>query len=68
MDSEKAKRLAAFCVLMQHGIGVMGKSPEYILQKYELAMTLPLDLLHQMFYDQGRALNEYFERWKHYFE
>jgi len=53
---------------MQHGIGVMGKSPEYILQKYELAMTLPLDLLHQMFYDQGRALNEYFERWKHYFE
>jgi hypothetical protein len=58
---EKVKRLVAFCILMQHGEGIMTKTPDYLLQKHHLAMTLPVDLLHQLFFDQGRMLEQYYK-------
>ena len=35
---DNIKRLAAFGVLMENGQGIVGKSPSYILEKFELCM------------------------------
>ena len=55
----KVKRLAAFCISMQHGEGIMSKSPDYLLEKHAIAMSLPADFLHQMFDDHGAKLRAY---------
>lgn len=32
---EEIRRLVAFCILMQNDIGILGKSPSYIAEKYQ---------------------------------
>lgn len=58
------KRLVAFAILMENGEGVLTKSPKYIREKYKLAMTLPLDLLIQLF-DQPNSAKyfKYLKKW-----
>lgn len=33
-ESEKLKNIVAFCVLMENNEGILGKSPDYILEKF----------------------------------
>ena len=61
-EEDKVKRLVAFSILMQHDEGIMSKSPDYIREKFAVAMSLPVDLLYQMFYDQGAKLQEYYKK------
>ena len=41
MSVEKLKRLVAFAVIMETGDGIRYKSPDYVAEKYDLAMKLP---------------------------
>ena len=41
MKLEKIKRLVVFAILMQHGDGIMSKSPEYIEEKYDTVISVP---------------------------
>ena len=35
METTRLLNLIAFCVLMQNGEGILSKSPDYVLEKYE---------------------------------
>lgn len=59
------ERLVAFTILMESDEGVLTKRPGYILEKYKLAMTLPVDLLTQMMDQTNKAkYHRYLKEWK----
>jgi len=61
---DKMKRLVAFAILMENGEGVLTKVPGYVLEKYELAMTLPEELLPQMLDQVNKAkYQKYLRKW-----
>lgn len=63
--SEKLKRLVAFAVLMEKHEGILMKAPYYVLEKFELAMGQPVDLLTQLMDNENKAkYEEYLKRWK----
>lgn len=35
METDRLLNLIAFCVLMQNKDGILGKSPDYVLEKYD---------------------------------
>jgi len=62
MARDELKRLVIFCILMESGRGILGKSPDYIKEKFD-ASTLaphPESLLDG---DNMEKLEEYFRRW-----
>jgi hypothetical protein len=54
-------RLAAFAVMMQHGDGLMAKSPDYMVEKFLLCMELPEQYLEGIMDNENRFL---FREWK----
>lgn len=57
------KQLIAFAILMENNDGILGKSPDYILEKYEGCQSLakPEGLLDL----QNKAkFQKYMERWR----
>lgn len=58
------KRLVAFCVLMETGDGILTKSPDYVLEKWELARDINADLLEQLMDPINQAkFKKYLDTW-----
>lgn len=65
MNKDEFKNLIAFCILMQNGEGIITKSPDYVLEKYERYLeTSEKEAwkwgLHPV---SQRLLNEYIGKW-----
>ena len=63
------KNLVAFCILMQNGEGIVSKSPEYILEKFNKY----LDSNNPTWYwgldaDNKNILSNYIARWRRSFK
>lgn len=54
--------LVSFCVLMQHGQGIMGKAPDYILEKAEL-IKAPIYLFDALDEDNRAKVIEWSKTW-----
>jgi len=54
--------LVAFSILMENNDGILGKSPDYIQEKYEMCMKLghPESLLDS---SNMQVFDKYMERW-----
>lgn len=64
MKIDDVKRIAVFAILMQNGEGVLYKSPEYMVEKFEKAMDMDIVLIAQLLDRQNRAiLDQWLERW-----
>jgi len=63
MTRDELKRLVIFCILMESGRGILGKSPAYIKEKFDASTLVPhpeslLDGVNM------KKLEEYFRRWQ----
>lgn len=64
MKIDDVKRAAVFAILMQNGEGVLYKSPEYMVEKFEKAMTLDIEFIAQLLDSQNSAILEsWLKRW-----
>ena len=59
--------LVSFCTLMQHGQGIMGKDPDYILEKAAL-MKAPIYLFSALDEDNSTKVIEWGKRFRIDFE
>ena len=59
----RIERLVVFAILMENGPGIKSKSPSYIWEKYQLAMTVPHpeELLD---WNNKPKLKEWLEAWR----
>ena len=57
------KQLVCFCIRMEQDDGIIGKSPGYVLEKYEQAMGMenPENILDS---ENTAKFNEYKKKWK----
>lgn len=53
-------RLVSFCILMEANGGILGKSPDYVLEKYETRDPASLDLQNE------DKLQRYLALWRGY--
>ena len=62
MTRNELERLVIFCILMESGRGILGKSPSYIKEKFEATSSVPYpeSLLDG---DNRKKLEEYFRKW-----
>ena len=69
LDSVKALRLVKFALLMGAKSNILTKSPDYILEKFDLSMGMPEEFLHQNLDSEKQALlKEYKDAWKGHFK
>ena len=57
------KQLVAFAILMENNDGILGKSPDYIIEKYELSKMSPNPRV--LLDSQNKAkFKEYMKTWR----
>ncbi|MBA7491274.1 hypothetical protein ES702_01819 [subsurface metagenome] len=56
------KRLIVFCILMENGEGIMGKSPEYVESKFHSIRTRPYPD-HMLDQDNAMKYERYLKNW-----
>jgi len=60
MKNDDVKRAVAFAILE----GILSKSPEYIIEKFERAMTVDITFVAQFLDGSNRAVfNQWLKRW-----
>lgn len=66
MENKYLKNIVAFCILMENNDGILGKSPDYIMEKFE-RYCLSVDTnTHKWGLDfiNTRKLETWIERWE----
>ena len=65
MDKEHFPDLIAFCVLMENNDGILGKSPEYVMEKFIRYVEYSKGKEHKwgLDVDNRQKLKTYFDRW-----
>lgn len=65
MPKVDVKLLVAFAILMENGEGIVGKAPDYILEKYETAILSSEDYFLQGTLDamNKAKYNRWLARW-----
>ena len=63
MNKDELIRLVVFCILMQNGEGIIGKSPGYIVEKFKSSMNtlFPENLLDE---PNKKKLIEWLATWE----
>jgi hypothetical protein len=67
MDKHKLTNIVAFIALMQNGNGLMDKSPDYIMEKFERYCspnTDPHEFMWGLDKDRQEAILKYLAQWK----
>jgi len=59
----KLKGLIAFAILMESNVGIIGKSPVYVREKFELTQTLE-DPSQALDRDNKAKYEDYLKGWK----
>ena len=60
------EQLVTFCILMENGIGIVGKAPSYLFEKWNAcSQTTSKDWLQGMLDSNNQAkFDEYMKRWR----
>lgn len=62
----KTEQLVAFCVLMENDIGIVGKAPSYLWEKYEACQrrTSRNELMGLLDLNNQAKYKKYIEMWR----